>query len=198
MASVYSATLPKNAELLPDEAASSGSMVAKRLREFTHGRHCARAAMAQLGHEPVAIVKADSRAPVWPPELCGSITHSGAVAAAIVGLSETYAGLGIDIETRDTVSEDIARIVCRPDELADTDTQRIKLLFSAKEAIYKCIYPTVQRYVDFQEMGVTLDNTGRFLAQPDSEHFAPEAIAGMEGRYAVGDELIVCVAWLPR
>ena len=55
----------------------------KRRRDFALGRSCARAALAELGHGEAVIAKGDDGAPLWPPGIAGSITHTTTVTATV-------------------------------------------------------------------------------------------------------------------
>ena len=50
--------------------------VEKRRREFSAGRTCARQALRELGCADAPIVQDQNGAPLWPPGIVGSITHS--------------------------------------------------------------------------------------------------------------------------
>jgi 4'-phosphopantetheinyl transferase EntD len=192
-------TLPANAKLLPAERDCTGGMVEKRRIEFTHGRHCARQAMQILGVPAVAIPKGADRAPVWPEGIRGSISHSGGAAAAVIARASELAGIGLDLESSEPLGPEIAEMVCRPDEQATGDGDRAKLLFSIKEAIYKCIFPSVGCYVDFQEMEVLLNrNDANFRARSHSPNFDAHLIDGLQGRYYKGHEILFSSAWIPH
>ena len=57
--------------------------VEKRRREFSAGRTCARQALRELGCADAPIVHNQNGAPLWPPGIVGSITHSNTYAAAV-------------------------------------------------------------------------------------------------------------------
>lgn len=191
------ARCPAEAVLLPEEQHSTHSMVAKRRREFLHGRHRAREALGQLGQSPIAIPKHADRSPQWPPGYIGSITHTAELAAAVAASATRYAGIGIDIESAEALDEATRKMILRPEENA-ADGAAAKLRFSIKEAIYKCIYPRVQTYVDFREMEVRLQpEQATYTAVPHSSKFAPELIAGLTGRFVITDTHVASSAWLP-
>jgi 4'-phosphopantetheinyl transferase EntD len=192
----YSSALPTDARLEPEEAAATPGMVPARHTEFLLGRHCAREAMRQLGHEPLAVPKHADRSPVWPPGLVGTISHFGRHAAAAVAWSDEYRGVGLDLESSESLTAEIAEMVCRPDESAGPANG--KLLFSIKEAIYKCIYPEVGHYVDFQDMEVRLGADGCYTAVPHHENLDSELIARLEGRYYRSETMVIASAWLPN
>ena len=147
---------------LPEERALlSERATPKRVREFALARHCAREAMARLGIEGahgLPILRAGTRAPKWPAGLVGSITHNGAMAAAVVARNRDYLGIGIDLERARPVSQRLTARIALPDEQAWLDglphTERtlgFALLFSAKESIYKAINPITGVYLGYHD-----------------------------------------------
>jgi 4'-phosphopantetheinyl transferase EntD len=198
IAAHYSAALPLHTELLPAEAACTQDMVEKRRLEFTHGRHCAHQAMRKLGLPVRPILKGTDRAPIWPEDICGSISHSGTSAAAVIAPREQLAVIGLDLETAGPLNSDIADMICRPDERTASDNgDRAKLLFSIKEAVYKCIYPMIKCYVDFQEMEILLhEDEANFSAQSHSPNFDARLLDRLQGRYYSNSELVISSAWI--
>src|SRR5438045_3856440 len=80
--------------LFPEEAIAVERAVARRRRDFSAGRWCARQALAALGISPVAIPVGPNREPRWPAGVVGSIAHSHSHCAAVVALSRHVAALG--------------------------------------------------------------------------------------------------------
>ncbi|MGQ4331874.1 4'-phosphopantetheinyl transferase family protein, partial [Streptomyces hayashii] len=64
-----------DAPLYPQEEALLTRAVAKRRREFTVVRGCARRAMEKLGVPPKPVLPGERGAPQWPDGLTGSMTH---------------------------------------------------------------------------------------------------------------------------
>ncbi len=138
----------------------------ERAREFAAGRLCARGAAAQFGIADVPIGVRDDRLPVWPRLLTGSITHTHGFCAAAVGERRRFLAIGIDAEGIGRLSSDLWSQVLLP---AETDwlesrpaTEQVKvatLMFSAKEAFYKCQYEVTGQWLEFKD--VTVDLTGR-------------------------------------
>jgi 4'-phosphopantetheinyl transferase EntD len=192
-----SAAYPADAMLIGSEHAATAGMVAKRRNEFTHGRLCARAALTALGAPVVAIPKAADRSPTWPTGVVGSITHTGGAAAAVTAFKRHYRGLGLDIEKRGTMDKQAAEMILRPEELERYTAAEALLVFSIKEAVYKCIYPTVDQYVDFQEMRIELEpEQQRFSAVPQTKKWDPQSIAGLSGGYLLLEHYVLSAAWL--
>jgi len=199
VATIASRGCPPGATLMGAEASAAAAMAPKRQNEFRHGRHCARQALAELGFAAAAIPKLEDRSPLWPDGVIGSISHTANVAAAVAGNASDYSGLGLDIESAEGLDEATCKMILRPDELALHDAHTAKLIFSIKETIYKCIFPLVGTYVDFQEMAVDLDTQqGRFRAQPYSDKVPADVATRLEGRFTRTGEFVVSSAWLAR
>jgi 4'-phosphopantetheinyl transferase EntD len=194
----FSAKRPEIAELLPEEIEFTAGMVEKRRAEFSHGRHCARTAMQRLGIAATAIAKGPDREPVWPAGVIGSISHTHAAAAAVVARSSDMVAVGLDMEGASPLKPDLASMICLPEENPDGDGRRAKLLFSTKEAVYKCLFPLLKEYVDFLEMEIILDEqTLTFSAKPHATRLDPNLIARIRGHYRYHSELVISAAWIP-
>lgn len=161
--------------LHPEECDAVARAVPKRRREFAAGRHNARRAMALLGEAPQAIPCGRDRAPVWPPHLVGSISHTDDACVAVVGFAEKLVSVGIDLEVDRAMDPDLWDTVCTRHELDRLQTlppcQRghmVTKIFSAKEAVFKWQYPLTGRWLDFQQVevvGLGGDAESRFCAR---------------------------------
>jgi len=149
-------TSPVPGLLLP---AALNEASAARVAEYTAGRVSAAAALRLLTGEPSFPGAGVDSEPIWPLGTVGSISHAGGVAVAIVGLGDVYRGVGIDIEpllTTAQVTEIRTQIISEMEwsmlckAYAD-ERVALTVAFSAKESLYKAIYPTVGRFVDFRE-----------------------------------------------
>ena len=142
-------------EVFPEEeAALSPRAVERRREQFRVGRAAAHEALRALGVEPVPILRGEKGEPVWPAGVVGSITHTEGIAIAVVGRDAHYAGIGVDLEALDPgLRARTARFVCTEEEIewAAGDTVRLTMLFSAKEAIFKAVYPLTRVYLDFKD-----------------------------------------------
>jgi 4'-phosphopantetheinyl transferase EntD len=162
------------AVLFPEEAAIVARAVDKRRREFTTARNCARTALGRLGVVPVPILTGERGAPQWPPGTVGSITHCAGYRAAAVARSHDIITLGLDAEPNDVLPDGVLPVVSTADERARLlDLAAAvpgicwdRLLFSAKESVYKAWFPLTQRWLGFQEADITIDPTdGTFAAR---------------------------------
>lgn len=165
------ATFELSAECLARLIAHTGGLpshleraVLKRQVEYLAGRSCAATAIsAHAGCPCPAPAMGDDRLPVWPASLSGSISHGGGLAAAIVGPAHRYPGLGIDVEAP------VAPLRCQRlgprvanarehallSALDNGAEARFTAIFSAKEALFKALYPRVRRYFDFLDVELT-------------------------------------------
>jgi 4'-phosphopantetheinyl transferase EntD len=197
-------------ELLGDEARAAATMVPRRRREFAAGRTCARRALQALGLAPGALPVAADRRALWPAGTCGSITHAGAFAAAAAAPLTRLAGLGIDLEACAPLEPELVARLCRPEELASAPQGLAasvwpRVVFSAKESVYKAVSAAVGRFIDFDEVRVTAapgtaavagDAAGALSFAPAGAAADLHVVRRLTGGYAVAGGLIVTVAWL--
>ncbi len=165
---------------------------ASRRAEFFSGRRCAHASMKAAGFPRLPILRHHDRSPLWPLNVLGSITHGASFAAAIVRKPhQRIIGLGIDIEdlSRD-VRSDITRHTLTPWErdqwpvTSDRLSREARIIFSIKEAIYKCFFPIDRISLGFQDAEVTeITDTG-FKAQllKNPFHHATSTPIALEGK----------------
>ncbi|HEU5385058.1 MAG TPA: 4'-phosphopantetheinyl transferase superfamily protein [Streptosporangiaceae bacterium] len=187
--------------LFPDEEAAIARAVDKRRREFTTARACARVALAKIGFPPVPIVPGQRGAPQWPAGVVGSITHCAGYRASAVARACDVVTIGLDAEPHDTLPDGVlgaiayggekarlaALAAARPDLCWD------RMLFCAKESVYKAWFPLTRRWLGFEEASVTIDPVNRtFTARllVDGPVVNGAVITGFEGRWLVSDGLI--------
>jgi 4'-phosphopantetheinyl transferase EntD len=189
---------PPDAYLYPEEEALLARAVAKRRYEFTTARHCARQALAKLGLPPAPLLPGERGAPRWPHGVVGSMTHCVGYRAAALGRAAEVRTVGIDAEPHGPLPDGVLETVARPEELvrlaelaaARPEIRWDRLLFSAKESVYKAWYPLARRWLDFQEASLTVDpDAGTFAARLLVP--APEFPTGFAGRWLVADGLVL-------
>ena len=193
---------PAGVRLFPEEDANVARAVASRRSEFTTTRHCARTALRRLGLAPAAILPGERGAPQWPPGVVGSMTHCVGYRAAAIADQREVVTVGIDAEPHERLPVDVLRFVTVAEErlmlarlAAGAPTVCWdRLLFSAKESVYKAWFPLTRKWLDFDETEVVIDpQGGRFTAQL----LVPGPVIGgrrqqeFEGRYVVRSGLIV-------
>ena len=148
-------------ELSAAEERSVGRAVEKRRREFVTGRACARLALERLGVTPVAIPSGERGEPLWPSGVVGSITHCDGYRACAVAKRADVAAVGIDAEVHAPLPEGVLEQVAFGRELAMVRGRHAgvcldRLLFSAKEAVYKAWFPLAGRWLGFEDVELTI------------------------------------------
>jgi 4'-phosphopantetheinyl transferase EntD len=144
--------------LLPEEAAAFASSVVKVRRASGAARIIARQLLARLGHPECAIPRAASGAPVWPTGVVGSLAHDDRIAVATVGMSRDVGALGIDVEPAECLPPELLDLVTTPKERVNIgdDPFRGRLLFAAKEAVYKAVHPLDQTFLEHHDVQIDL------------------------------------------
>ena len=210
---------PEDAVLMPGEEAVIARAVDKRRLEYITTRHLARNALGRLGFPPVAIGTGGNREPLWPAGVVGSMTHCrGYRAAAVARLGRadggdgpgaggggraggvTVTGIGIDAEPHGPLPEGVYDTITRPDEMPTLaalaaerpDVRWDRLLFSAKESVYKAWFPVARRWLGFGEASVEFvpdeGMSGTFSARI-LQSGAP--ITRMSGRWTIESGLVL-------
>ena len=189
--------------LHPEEekiSASFGS--SKRRAEFSLGRYCARRALSKFELESVPILRnTENREPHWPKSVRGSITHSEGFAAAAVGMTKDVSGIGIDLESLSRVVDfNIRRHVCVKKErefmeslTAEQANRYLRIIFSAKESIFKCFFPISQTYLYFHDAEIIIDDKNSEFSFLLSKAFNGIPPAGFQhsGRFLIKDDLLL-------
>ncbi len=181
--------------LHPVEAEYVGRAVPKRIREFSAGRLCARLAMASLGIADFALRVAPDRQPIWPPSLVGSISHTAGLCIAAVAEKTRLSAVGVDCEVVGHVGADLWTTICTPREALWVDSlpelerpAAAALIFSAKEAFYKCQYPLTGEWLDFHDLHIEPSQWGAAAAGFTVRATRPLAIEKFTGdRWAEPD-----------
>jgi 4'-phosphopantetheinyl transferase EntD len=193
------------ADLLPAELQCTADMVAQRRNEFAAGRAAVRMATMADGSEPFAVPMGVDRAPVWPTGIIGSIAHSSDICLAAISRSKRYAAIGIDIELDVPLPPDIAaEIVHAGDGLGlESGTARLAkdydvVVFSAKEAAYKCQFPLTGALLGFEALSIRLmPQSHSFVARFEESVGCFRAGETLDGGYALIGGHVLTVASIP-
>jgi len=191
--------------LLPKELDAMSRAIPSRQREFAQGRWCARRALAGLGYGEVEIPIGANRAPCWPARAVGSITHCSAFVGAMVAKTDDVRSLGFDVEPATPLGAELLQIVCTPSELARVASAAppdagdwAKVIFSAKEAIHKCVSPLYATMLDFQDVTVTFDPS-RGVFSTSAESSTAKALLDftrVSGRFSINRHFVFTCAWI--
>ncbi|MET0234173.1 MAG: 4'-phosphopantetheinyl transferase superfamily protein [Kibdelosporangium sp.] len=193
--------------MFPEEAERVKKAVDKRRREFATVRHCARQAFAELGIPAAPLLNGERGAPQWPAGVVGSMTHCAGYRAAVVAHDTDMHTLGIDAEPHGPLPEGVLGVISRDEErphiealkAADDAVHWDRMLFCAKETVYKAWYPLTQKWLGFEEASITLDPAGTFTAKlmVPGPVVAGERLDGFTGRWIVGDGLVIAAIAIP-
>jgi 4'-phosphopantetheinyl transferase EntD len=163
---------PPDATLFAEEEKTIAAAVEKRRREYTTVRACARQALGALGLTPGPILSDEHGAPRWPVGIVGSMTHCDGYRAAAVARVTDVPVVGIDAEPHEPLPAGILEVVALDAELskiavlqaAEPTVRWDRLLFSAKESVYKAWFPLTRRWLGFEDADIELRADGTFTA----------------------------------
>jgi 4'-phosphopantetheinyl transferase EntD len=185
-----------------EEAAAVANAVDKRQREFAAVRACARAALERLGVPAAPILPGVRGAPIWPSGVVGSMTHCEGYRAAALALARDVRSIGIDAEPDRPLPDGVLGLIALDAErvmLRELDGHAgahwDRLLFSAKEAVYKAWFPLAQRWLDFREARVTIDPYGGTFS---ASLLVPAPVTGFAGRWQASRGLVVTAIVAPE
>ncbi len=127
--------------------------VVKRKAEYFAGRFLCYHLLLERGLAPQVAIGCH-RQPQWPQGWIGSITHNGDT--ALVALTKKFRLLGLDLESwmSPTQAAELRDLVAAPGELESLASgwlpeRLLTVVFSAKESLFKALYPSVREYFDF-------------------------------------------------
>ena len=148
-------------------------------------------------------------APLWPAGIVGSMTHCPGYRGSAVARAEDMLTVGVDAEPDDRLPAGVLDAVAAADERAGLDALASaaqgpswdRLLFCAKEAVYKAWFPLTQRWLGFKEAAVTISPadgtfTARLLVEGPVLDGRP--LTGFTGRWLARDGLILTAIAVPR
>ena len=152
------------AALLPAEQEQVKGAVEKRRREYAAARARARRALARLGVACGPLLGTPDRDPIWPDGVVGSISHMDGWCAVAVAKRADVRALGIDLEPERPLEPSLWRLIATDRERQwleslppDSKGCAARLLFSAKEAFYKCQFPSTRELLDFRDVELEVD-----------------------------------------
>ena len=187
--------------LFPQEEALLAGVADKRRHEHATARACARAALGKLRVPPAPIVSGRYGAPQWPAGVVGSITHCPGYRAAAVAWKREVTTIGIDAEPHRALPEGLLELVATQADLAhlaamaagQPDVSWDRLLFCAKEAVYKAWFPLAGRRLDFTDVSIEFDPARTTFAANLVAEAQPAEVwsSGFGGRWLIRDGLVI-------
>ncbi|GAA2143980.1 4'-phosphopantetheinyl transferase family protein [Actinomadura napierensis] len=191
------------AHVFPEEEALVAKAVPNRRREFATVRACAREALGRLGVPAAPILPGTRGAPGWPAGIVGSMTHCDGYRAAAVARDRDCVAIGVDAEPHGPLPDGVLEAVAIPRErsrivrLASEHPAMHwdRLLFSAKESVYKAWFPLTGRPLGFEDADIDFDPRARsFTARllvPGHALGDGRRVEGFQGRWLAGAELVI-------
>jgi len=172
---------------------------AKRRAEFISARACAREALGELGFPHRSVPKGADGAPIWPGGVVGSVTHCVGLRAVAIADRGTVASLGIDAEPNVALPDGVLAEISSLAERIQLpwqgrrarDVAHDRLLFSAKEAAFKCLFAADVAVEEFGAVQVRLCRDS-FTARLAGRGLT----AQVQGRWCAFDGFICTVASL--
>jgi enterobactin synthetase component D len=169
----------------------------KRKIEFAAGRYCGIKALEKAGLNSLTSIPFDkNRIPLWPEGFLGSITHSHGKALAQVSMDKWIKGLGIDLEKKmsDGQAKKLIKVILTKGELRRFATlitinlaQTTTLIFSAKESIFKCLFPTLRVWLNFNDIELCHINSNE---QTFTIKILKNNLGLFDGQYSIDDDYI--------
>ncbi|CDX16318.1 conserved hypothetical protein [Mesorhizobium sp. ORS 3324] len=142
--------------LLPAEDASIATREHGARAASGAGRRIAHELLRRLGCADLAVLRGQLGNPIWPAGIVGSIAHDDELAVAVAARSDAMRSVGIDIEPALPLPHDLRTLVTTPhDRLGDLDPGiGGRILFAAKEAVYKASFPLDGYVLGFEDIAV--------------------------------------------
>ena len=190
--------------LEPEELEFVQRAVRRRKLEFAAGRALARGLLEErFGERCGALVREPSGVPRWPVGYVGSITHCRDLVAAAVATRADVVALGIDVEPWEPLSLKLDGLLLHSDEALRLAVQQPataryqrRLIFSAKESIYKAVRPLLGAGLRLRDMSVTL-GSGRFVATVHAPARDGVHLDAVHGQWRVAGQHVATAVALP-
>jgi 4'-phosphopantetheinyl transferase EntD len=199
VATVEASPCISRSRLHEDEWKIVATAVPKRQAEFCGGRMCAHQALEKLGIAGGAILQNSDRSPRWPANVTGSISHTEGYCAAAVARRDELEGIGLDVELASPLEETLHSLVCTAQErrwlsaypLGERNTYA-KILFSVKEAAFKCQFPLTRQFIEYCQAEIVLDfeQLSFRVAVPHKRPEVSLVCAKIRGRFEVRNGFI--------
>lgn len=182
--------------------------VTKRRADYLAGRYAANQLLHEGGCCNCTVEIGTDHAPIWPVGWLGSISHTEKWALAILAPFRFNFSLGVDIETlRPGVMQAIATTfttVSERDILAASSLPfetALLIAFSAKESLYKALYPWVLHVFGFKAAKLCeLSSHDNHFTLELTRQLAPGLCAGnrVTGQYLLSEDGVTTIIIMPN
>jgi enterobactin synthetase component D len=144
----------------------------KRKAEYIAGRYCALKILNSLGITAYNIFSNEDRSPIWPRNVLGSITHANNYVSVSISNDSNLFGLGRDSEYifSKVHTKEVGLSIAQNKELnyfkGFSEEEFFTLVYSAKESLFKAIYPATKCFFNFDDMEMTYLDHKTFKIKP--------------------------------
>jgi len=188
----------------PAEDECVRSAAPKRRLEFSTARHAIRQIMTTWGIPPQPVTIGADDQPIWPKPVHGSITHTRDLCWVALTRDPEIRSIGIDIERRDRMHpglwERITTDSERSTRACDTLPSGISandfhsVIFSAKEAFFKCQYPLTSRWLGFKdvELSMSFDSNSVTASITNGQRF-PNDDLSLSGFFSITEQHVFSI-----
>jgi 4'-phosphopantetheinyl transferase EntD len=199
---------PPDPTLFPEEEMAISRADEKRRKEFSTARMCAHDALRKLGMRPSPVLPGLRGEPQWPSGVVGSITHCAGYRGVVLGVTSKVTTIGIDSEPNEPLLQGVLDAISLPEERESLRKlagrhPRVhwdRLLFSAKESVYKAWFPLTKRWLDFEDVMINIDpEHGGFSAwlRVTGPRVRGQRITAFSGRWVADAGLILTAIVVP-
>lgn len=157
----------------PIEIDEIAAAVPKRQTEYLAGRTLLRNAIRSYGIHCETIGRDRRGCPILPDGIHAGISHSADRIMVACSADQDCIGLAVDIERR-AIDDDILDEILRPEEresprgFQGSQSDWYRLVFSAKECLFKAQFPRLRLELEFNEFQIQLLDGNRWSALPHS------------------------------
>ena len=134
------------------------SSTEKRKSSFFAGRLAAKVGMGALGVSEEDVGVGPRGEPLWPKTVSASLSHTDDTAMCILSCGQYRLGIDVERPMNVTDSYEVKKMIMTKFEqqyfskFSFGKNCLTTILFSAKECLYKALYPEVQSYFDFLDV----------------------------------------------
>jgi 4'-phosphopantetheinyl transferase EntD len=152
----------------PGEQALYVGVASSVRRATSTGRALARDLLRNMGVVPGPMLRRSDGQCAWPMGMVGSIAHDDDVAVCVLSGGGVNVAFGVDVEPALPLPEEIvADVACHRRERAfvDGDPVAARLLFCAKEAVFKACFPVDEQFLEHADVELLAASPTRLTMQ---------------------------------
>lgn len=186
-------------DLFKEESAYLKSIRSPARKEsYILGRAACHEALKKVGLNGPVLRAKDGR-PKWPQNITGSLSNKAGFGVAAVTNNPKYLAFGIDLEAQFENTK-IAKKIGTQNENIELNLERdrtiLTKLFSAKEALFKALYPRTRKFFGFLDAELKIVPDGFRCLRLDK--FPDISLDSIKIKTTATDGLIVSIVWMEQ